>query len=495
MDSIWGLIAAPFREIFFLKAMIGGVIVAVVSGVAGSLVVLRRMSFLGDALSHAMIAGVAAGYLVMKMFFGIEAHAPGMLVGSLIAAIMTVALIGFVSGISRIKEDTAIGAMYTGVFAAGVVAVSVFRDHIHIDLMHFIMGDVLSISDADLVVAIVACTIVLSVIILFFRYFQITSFDPVMAASIGIPVVVIEYVFTACISFVVVSAVSMVGVILASGLLVTPAASAYLLTDRLERMMIISAILGASSVVGGLYLCIWLDSSGGGAIMLFATLQFLVILFLAPKHGIISRWLRLRRMIPQQLKEDILGALIRKSPMAVSDIATELKNPPRLRRAVRYLMKNGFVEDGAAGLRLNAKGTREAEQVLRSHRLWESYLSHLGSPAEQIHKKADLLEHVNDPEAVSYIDDLLCHPEKDPHGRDIPVCLPETEAFPLSSLRHGMKCTIESVPEFFTGLVKGETAMLVSRDNGGRIWVVSKTDGSDIRIEHSLADSILVRLA
>ncbi len=251
MDFLLNAFLAPLQETYFQKALIGGSIVAIVSAVVGCLVVLRRMAFLGDALSHAMIAGVAGGYLVMKLLFGFEAHAPGMLLGSLLAAIFTVALIGFVSRVSRVKEDTAIGIMYTGIFALGVMAVSIFRHYIHIDLMHFIMGDVLGVADTDLWTSAFVAATVLSIIILFFRHFQITTFDPIMAASIGLPVLLIDYLLTTCVSLVVVSAVSMVGVILVVGLLITPAATAYLLSDALDRMMMLSALFGFTSVVGG----------------------------------------------------------------------------------------------------------------------------------------------------------------------------------------------------------------------------------------------------
>ena len=175
IDWLFQFFVAPLQQTFFQKALIGGSVAAVVCSVVGCLVILRRMAFLGDALSHAMIAGVAGGYLFMKIMFATEAYAPAMLVGSLIAAVLTVASIGFVSRVSRVKDDTAIGIMYTGVFAGGVVLVSVFRNYIHIDLMHFIMGDVLGVADHDLWVAAIAASIVLSLIILFFRHFQLDN--------------------------------------------------------------------------------------------------------------------------------------------------------------------------------------------------------------------------------------------------------------------------------------------------------------------------------
>ncbi len=417
---LYDLFILPLTETYFQKALIGGCIVAIVAGVVGCLVVLRRMAFLGDALSHAMIAGVAGGYLVMKLLFGLEAHAPGMLLGSLLAAIATVALISFVARISRVKEDTAIGIMYTGIFALGVVVVSIFRHYIHIDLMHFIMGDILGVADADLWVSAFAGAFVLSLLILFFRHFQLATFDPVMAASIGLPVLLLDYLLTICVSLVVVSAVSMVGVILVVGLLITPAATAYLLCDRLDRMMWLAALFGMTSIIGGLYLCVWLDSAGGGAIMLFCTLQFLVVLAVAPKYGLLARWLRLRNLIPQQIVEDILTTILRYDRAApLSVIRTYVENGKGLQRALSRMVRDGLLEETEGGYRLTAAGEQEAGKVLRAHRLWEAYLATIGTPAAEVHSTAHQLEHLGG-DAVDYLDEKLGRPKVGPHGNPIP---------------------------------------------------------------------------
>ena len=500
MDSLTLLFWAPLQETFFQKALFGGSMVALVSGVVGCLVILRKMAFLGDALSHAMIAGIAGGYLFMKMLFGIEAHAPAMLLGSLIAAVLTVALIGFVSRVSRVKEDTAIGIMYTGVFAGGVVVVSVFRNYIHIDLMHFIMGDVLGVADADLWASVITAALVLSVIILFYRHFQLTTFDPVMAVSIGMPVVLIDYGLTTCVSLVVVSAVSMVGVILVVGLLITPAATAYLLSDRLERMMLLAAVFGVTSVIGGLYLSVWLDSSGGGAIMLFCTLQFLVVLLIAPRYGILARWLRLRRMVPQQLVEDILGTVLRKGDrvLAVSEIEGYVQDHRGIQRAVRSLVAQGFLESQDGGVILSEAGRAEAIRILRAHRLWEAYLQHVGTPEAEIHTRAHALEHMHDAGAVEYLDDLLGHPVRDPHGQEIPedtAVILSGSVVSLSLLRQGRKGLIERVPQvaFSTGLKPGDRIHMEARRDQGKTWVAVSEEGKEITLDHATADAILVR--
>jgi manganese/iron transport system permease protein/iron/zinc/copper transport system permease protein len=344
-----------------------------------------------------------------------------MLLGSLLAAVLTVALISLVSRISRVKEDTAIGIMYTGIFALGVVVVSIFRHYIHIDLMHFIMGDILGVADSDLWVSALVAPLVLSILILFFRHFQLATFDPVMAASIGLPVLLLDYVLTTCVSLVVVSAVSMVGVILVVGLLITPAATAYLLCDRLDRMMVLAALFGVTSVVGGLYLCVWLDSAGGGAIMLFCTLQFLVVLTVAPSYGLLARWLRLRRLVPQQVVEDVLTTILRQegdTPLSV--IRRHVPQHAALPRALRQMAQDGLVQGSESGYRLTESGQKEAGKILRAHRLWETYLESIGTPQESLHAAAHQLEHLRAGGTVDYLDEKLGQPKLDPHGKKIP---------------------------------------------------------------------------
>ena len=491
---------APLAQPFFLKAMIGGSIVAIVASVVGCLVVLRRMAFLGDALSHAMVAGVGAGYLFMKLAFGVEAYAPAMLIGSVIAALLTVGLIGFVSRVSRIKEDSAIGIMYCGVFAGGVVLVSVFGNYIHIDLLHFIMGDVLGIADTDLWVSAFVAASVLSILVLFFRHFQLTSFDPVMAASIGLPVLLLDYVLTTCVSLVVVSAVSMVGVILVVGLLITPASTAYLLSDRLNRMMVLAAVFGVTSVVGGLYLCMWLNSAGGGAIMLFCTFQFMAVLFVAPRYGILADWLRRRRRVPQELVEDILRAVLRGEgerstvPALGHLIAGRGKN---LARALRSLAADGLLSIEGEAVGLTAPGRREALRIQRAHRLWETYLKHVGTPGEEIHPRAHELEHVADQESVEYLAHVLGHPELDPHGARIPATHERGDVRQLSRLREHERATVVSVEPAIAAAVTlrpDDRIAMGERRDAGATWVVTSPDGREILLDHAAADGITVRI-
>jgi manganese/iron transport system permease protein/iron/zinc/copper transport system permease protein len=241
-----------------------------------------------------------------------------------------------------------------------------------------------------------------------------------MAASIGLPVLFLDYLLTTCVSLVVVSAVSMVGVILVVGLLITPAATAYLLSDRLDKMMWLASLFGVTSVVGGLYLCVWLDSAGGGAIMLFCTLQFLVVLAVAPKYGLLARWLRLRNLIPQQQIEDILTTILRYekvTPMSV--IVQYVEQEKGIKKALESMLGEGLLNESEEGYSLTDDGHREATKVLKAHRLWETYLESIGTPQEELHPTAHQLEHISDSSTVDYLDEKLGKPATDPHGKTI----------------------------------------------------------------------------
>jgi len=486
-----------------LRALLGGSLVAIVCGVVGCYIILRRMAFLGDALSHAMLAGVTAGYLFMKIFFGKETHAIAMLIGSLLAGLFTVSAISFVSRISRIKEDTAIGIMYTGIFAAGGLLASYFSSLIHIDIYHFVMGSVLSVSDGELLMMGIVCALVLAVVILFHRHLLITSFDPVMAASLGISVVTFDYLLTACASLVVVSAVPLVGVILVVGLLVTPAATAYLLSDRLNRMQMLAALFGLTSVLGGMFISRWIGKvSSGPMIVFFSTLQFLTVLVLAPRYGILADWLRRKAMVPQSLVEDVLGCFRKDhtKPVSVSTIQKFVDAKPDLiRKAIRWCDRRDWLDADGSTLTLTEEGQREAKRLLRAHRLWETYLEHLGTPSEQLHDRAHVLEHMHDDTTVEYLDDKLGHPLRDPHGAEIPANL--TDVAPggtvkVASLRDGQSGTIEKVEGKLTGpqLVVGGHIAIGPRKEEGKVWTMRLGDGRWIELDHSAADSVYIKL-
>ncbi len=487
-----------------LRPLIVGTLISLVCSVVGCFIVLRRMSFLADAIAHAMLAGVIGGYLIMKIVFGQEAHLVGMLGGAILAGIVTVAMIGFITRVSRIKQDTAIGIMYTGIFGLGALAVSIksIGGYVHIDITHYIIGNVLAVSNQELWLLAVVSTIVLCSVILFFRPLQITSFDPVMAASIGIPVVAVDYLLTACTSLVVVSGVRVAGVILVVALIITPAASAYLLTDRLNRMVIISAAIGILGYWLGFFLTIVMGSSPGPTIVVTMTLIFLLVLVLAPRYGILADWIRQSSSVPQEVMEDVLGAILRASGnvVAINDIVSTVASPNiRVRRAIRLLARKHLLKCDGGSVALTESGEREATRLVRAHRLWETYLLQTGESSERIHEKAHQLEHISDQKTVDYLDDKLGHPITDPHGTVIPVDSDQStgeQDVKASMLRRGNRARIQQILPAATdlGLTVGSEITALPRSDNGQTWNLANAQGEAIAINHQQADAIIVRL-
>ncbi|MEM9412953.1 MAG: iron chelate uptake ABC transporter family permease subunit, partial [Planctomycetota bacterium] len=403
----------------------------------------------------------------------------------------------------RIKQDTAIGIMYTGIFAAGIFAVSLksVGALIHIDIYHFIIGSVMAVSNNELWLIAIVSSLVLSSVILFFRPLQITSFDPVMAASIGIPVMAVDYLLTACTSLVVVSGVRVAGVILVVALIITPAATAYLLSDRLSRMIVIAASLGALGYWVGFGLALVFGASPGAAIVVTMTLIFVTTLIIAPKYGLLADWLRRIRMVPQEIKEDILGAIWRSEgqQIDVKDLFSRVHFSNRqIRQAIHSLVWQELLASEDETLSLTEKGEHEANRLIRAHRLWETYLTQTGMPKEQVHEKAHRLEHISDEATVDYLDDKLGHPLKDPHGSEIPdnrSRLISASLFKASLLREGDQATICEIGNSAkdAGLKIGDRLVAGQRSEDGQTWYFS-IDHQNYEFNHDQADAILVQM-
>jgi len=347
------------------------------------------------------------------------------------------------------------------------------------------------------------CAVVLSVVILLFRQFLIATFDPVMAASIGVPVVALHYLMTACTSLVVVSAVPVVGVVLVVGLLITPAATAYLLSDRLHYMIILSPLFGVTTVVGGLYASTWIAVVSTGPMMVvLGTLQFMLVLCVAPRYGLIADVRRRWQMVPQQLIEDVLGSIRRDGRPAVpfSEVVAAAHSAPKtVHRAIRSLVRRNWLDDTSDGLVLTETGQHEARRLLRAHRLWESYLDHVGAPSEELHSEAHRLEHIHDEQTVDYLDDKLGHPLRDPHGSAIPedfVHLVPGKTIRASLLREGHRATVEKLGDLSAAcpLEAGMAVVAGARQDNGLMWTFVLSDGREVRLDHDEADAVIVRL-
>lgn len=496
MIAVLDALIEPWTHAYFVKGVLGGSIIAVACAVLGCYIILRKMAFIGDAMSHALLPGVGVGYLVMNAVMPGGFTAGGLLLGALIASALTSVSISALSQVNRIAEDTAIGIVYTGLFAAGVVIMTRFQQYINIDLNHFFQGDIYGVSWEDMWLSAVVGALVIGAIVLFYRYFTIVSFDPTMAASIGLSTKLIHIVLTGMIALTCVAGISMVGVIMIVGLLITPPALAYMLTDRLPRMMGLAAVMAILSVVLGLYFSEWVNASGGGAIMFVGFLLFLVGLVFAPRYGLLAGWLRRRRLVPETDVEDILKAGIEGESLDALQVPAS-----RVGRAIRELTRRGLVERVVGRqVHLTETGRGEAAHILRSHQLWETHFIRQGMAPERAHVAAEKLEHLHDRQVLDNFDEELGHPETDRTGAPIPG---EQEANPdgapllrLSLLRAGDRArVVRGLPDR-SDLPDGCALTVAPRDAESGAWRVTREDGHTVTVTHAAADQLIVeRLA
>ena len=259
----------PFSYAFMVRGMAAALMVGVVCATVGTYIVLRGMAFFGDALAHAILPGVAVGYLV-----GGGAREP-LFWWSLVTAIAASIGIGAVSKGAQLREDTAIGIVFAGMFALGIALISTVRDYTA-DLAHFLFGDVLGVSAGDLYLIAIFGGLILLVVFLFYKEFLVLSFDPLLAATLRLPVHLVETMLLVLTALAVVVSLQTVGVALMVAMLVTPAATAYLLTRRLPSMMALGALIASLSGVIGLYLSYYISIASGAAIVLTSTVFFLI---------------------------------------------------------------------------------------------------------------------------------------------------------------------------------------------------------------------------
>ncbi len=260
----------PLSYAFMQRGLIAAVLVGVVCAVVGAYVVLRGMAFFGDALAHTILPGVALGYLVSG---GARASLFWWALGTAVIAALG---IGAISKNSRFKEDTAIGVIFAGMFALGIALISTVRSYA-VDLSHFLFGDVLGVSSQSLWLILVFGGIVILVIVAFYKEFLVLSFDPILAATLRLPVGLLDNLLLTLIAVTIAVSMQTVGVALMVAMLVTPGATAYLLTHRLPVMMALAALIASLSGVVGLYLSYYLSIASGAAIVLTATAFFLLV--------------------------------------------------------------------------------------------------------------------------------------------------------------------------------------------------------------------------
>jgi manganese/iron transport system permease protein len=277
MDPI-SFLADPMTYGFMQRGLIAALLVGVVCAVMGTFVVLKGLAFIGDAVSHAAFPGLVIAYIVGAPLY----------IGGAIAAVATALAIGLVSRRGRLRFDTAVGVLFAGTFAFGVMLFSTIKGYVT-DLLGYLLGNVLGIGVGDLIQVAVLGAIVLAIVLAIRKELLFATFDPLGAAASGLPVAGLEYLLLALLGVTIVVSIQAVGIIMVVAMLVTPAATAQLVVVRFGRMMAVAVGLAAVSAVAGLYLSFYLNLASGASIVLVETLFFVVALILGPKTGLLSR--------------------------------------------------------------------------------------------------------------------------------------------------------------------------------------------------------------
>lgn len=273
MASIVEFFNALTKYDFLQSALLTAVMVGIMSGIIGSFIILRGMSLMGDAISHAVLPGVAVAYML-----GIN-----ILLGASVFGVLAALLIGFVASRSKIKTDTSIGVVFSAFYALGFILISMAESSTN--LHHILFGNILAVSDSDIMTTAVVLGLVILFVVVFYKELLVTSFDETYARTYGLKVQVIHYALMLVLTLVTVSALQTVGIILVVAMLITPAATAFLWTDKLNIMLVLSAVVGMISAITGLYFSYTFNWASGPAIVIVAASLFALSFIFSPKQN------------------------------------------------------------------------------------------------------------------------------------------------------------------------------------------------------------------
>ena len=399
-----------------IRALLTSIMVGITCGLIGCFIVLKNMSLIGDALSHSILPGIYVAFILVGY------STLGFFAGSVIAGLITAIAITWIQQNVKTKNDAAIGIVFTAMFSIGVMGISRLNNTQgnHLDLKDFLFGNVLGISNEDIVLSFIVTIYCVLSIVIFYRYFFITTFQSVMAETMGISTKAVHYFLMLMLSFAIVAALRSVGVILVVAMLITPAATAMLLSHELKKILLLSAIIGMLSAVTGLLAAIIFDTVPGPAMVIASTFFYLIATLLSPEKGLIPNYWRSRQETNKIIQEDIIKYLHKSTGVYDENIIAE-----RLSLSLSDIKSNinSLQNDAILTLEgnLTYKGVQKADELVRAHRLWETYqVNDMGMSNDQIHEDAERLEHHLSNADLDEIDHNLGYPDFDPHGSPIP---------------------------------------------------------------------------
>lgn len=423
--------------------VVTGVLCAAACALPGAILVLRRMSMMGDAISHAVLPGIAVAFLIT------QSRAPlSMFVGAAIIAVITALLVQWIRELGKTDGGTAMGIVFTTLFAIGIILMRQTADKVHLDADCVLYGVIEDAAGAMLTIAGVTLPrpvwvnggmflLNLFLIVLLYKEFKISAFDPALASTLGINARLMHYLLMIMTAATAVAAFESVGTILVIAMLIVPAATAYLLTERFGVMLLLSVAIGmvaaALGHVSAITVPTWFgfsDTVTAGMMACMSGVIFAVVWLVAPRHGMISKAMARLWLAQRIIREDVLGILYRAeelqqqrgAPMAQLTLYRTLGTGGwRGRLALWTLSRRDRITRAVDGYQLTDAGRQQAHGLIRSHRLWESVLhKHLHLPQDHVHAPAERLEHVTGPTLQEQLDQTAERPTRDPQGRRIP---------------------------------------------------------------------------
>lgn len=427
-----------FQDPSVRYAVMASLLLGTSCGLLGSFIVVRKLALMGDTLSHAVLPGVALGFL-----WTMTKNPWAIFVGATVAGLLGTVVVYWIHTTTHIKEDSAMGLVLSGFYAIGICLFTMIQ-HMptgnKAGLDKFMFGQAAALSGSDLAMIAIVTTISLVLIFIFYKEFLVTSFDTEFASAIGLPARFFHYLLMLLLAFSVVVGLQAVGIVLVSAMLITPAATAYLLTDRMHRMLIYSSLFGMAAGVGGAFFSYLGNSLPTGPFMIVsASSLFGIALLFGPRYGIVPRWVRhlnrnrriqientLKAVYQIREKSDFreegvsLQQLGEQRNLPVMEIDKEISRLVKERFATRPLIdENAFQQDQR--LYLTPSGWKNACRIVRNHRLWELYLTESAHyEPDHVHDDAEEIEHVLGEKTVRELERRLDFPTLDPHGKLIP---------------------------------------------------------------------------
>jgi len=420
-----------FQDPSLRFAIYCSILLGIMCGLMGSFIVVRKMALMGDALSHAVLPGVAMGFLwtSTKNPFAI-------LVGATIAGLLGTAMVNLIKQTTRIKEDTAIGMVLASFFSVGICMVTMIQ-HLPTGnksgIDKFLFGQIAAISSEDIRLMAIMTVIIVVLVVLFYKEFLLASFDPGFAQASGFSIQLIHYAIMLLLAFAIVLSLQAVGVVLVSAMLITPAAAAYLITDRFKHMLFLAALFGIFSGVLGAFLSFLGNNLPTGPFMVLgSSIIFFMAFLFAPKHGVLVKWLRHLSRSKRVQRENTLKALYHilenrdfvGETVSMEELATKRRETiEEATREVSQLQKYdlaSFLKERNS-IVFTPGGWERACAIVRNHRLWELYLTNAAQIApDHVHEDAEKIEHILGDAVVLELERRLQYATKDPHGKSIP---------------------------------------------------------------------------